>query len=208
MESGEVTNRYAPCFYRDQSTGKLTRGTYDYAWLLAQQARMADEERLHPQIGKNKLTQQELQALAKQYDPADMTGAEYDQLLQTLLEKGVLGRSEMYGVQSNLVMIRPGHLLEGGLVAGGAGSLCWVGPLGGANGNAMDWIARLAQRRGVGFDPVRDKAFQKIAEILQQMNHYRLEHQEQWKKDAYVDRLMEVMEQARYHREQVERQRA
>lgn len=78
---------------RDQSLGSAEA---DFAALMerAQAAREA-REKSEAGFSRRELTGEELGELAEKYDPGNMTQEEYDALLEELVEKGVLKKSEM-----------------------------------------------------------------------------------------------------------------
>lgn len=162
---------YAPCYHLDLSAKKVTMGKYDYSKLVAQQSKMAEEERNNPQIGTATLTEQEIQDFAGKYNPTNMTNAEYNGFIKDLVYKGVLGRSEIYGVHSDRVVLRPGHLSEGGITSSPVRTLADM------KGDALQWTSTMSQWRGGSFDKIRADAFQKIANILEEMNTYTLDQE-------------------------------
>ena len=78
---------------RDQSLGSAEA---DFAALMAE-AQAAREAREESEAGffRRELTEEEIGELAEKYDPSSMTQEEYDALLEELVEKGVLKKSEM-----------------------------------------------------------------------------------------------------------------
>ena len=91
-----VSNQvYRPCYKLNDSTGKVESGSYNYSALMEniqKQAAVAKEKM--PEIGNKELSEAEIQELAEQFDPKDMTQDEYDKFIQYLQEKGVLSRIE------------------------------------------------------------------------------------------------------------------
>lgn len=78
---------------KDQSLGSAEA---DFAAMMerAQAAREA-RERSEAGFSRRELTGEELGELAEKYDPNSMTQEEYDALLEELVEKGVLKKSEL-----------------------------------------------------------------------------------------------------------------
>lgn len=78
---------------KDQSLGSAEA---DFAALM-ERAQAAREAREASEAGfsRRELTGEELGELAEKYDPGNMTQEEYDALLEDLVEKGVLKKSEM-----------------------------------------------------------------------------------------------------------------
>ena len=78
---------------RDQSLGSAEA---DFAALM-EEAKAAREatKRAEEGFSRRELTEAEIGELAETYDPGNMTQEEYDALLEELVEKGVLKKSEM-----------------------------------------------------------------------------------------------------------------
>ena len=58
-------------------------------------ARMEAEKEAAPPIARAELTDEELAELAEKFNPSDMTQEEYDEFLETLVDKKVLTRQEI-----------------------------------------------------------------------------------------------------------------
>lgn len=78
---------------KDQSLGSAEA---DFAAMMAEaQAAREAREKSEAGFSRRELTEEELGELAGTYDPGNMTQEEYDALLDELVEKGVLKKSEM-----------------------------------------------------------------------------------------------------------------
>lgn len=60
---------------------KLELGTYDESAVMEKLQKRADELKKNP-VGQNTLTNEEIQELAKKFDPQNMTQKEYDSFIR------------------------------------------------------------------------------------------------------------------------------
>lgn len=166
-------SRYAPCYRLNPSTGKGEFGTYNFSKLMEQQVKLAEEER-NPTIETATLTPKELQELANEYDPNNMTQEEYDRFICHLADKGVLSHSETYDIGLDRVILRPGHLIQGGIIRDDSPPRT----LADVKGDALYWTRTTAQWCAGSSKPdrVKENALLKVSGILQKMLAQRKEN--------------------------------
>lgn len=170
-----VSNQvYRPCYKLNDSTGKVESGSYNYSALMEniqKQAAVAKEKM--PEIGNKELSEAEIQELAEQFDPKDMTQDEYDKFIQYLQEKGVLSRIETNDLGMSRCTITPGYFEPVYISSTLFGKDMLVGTLSDVGGNAIRYAELMTQWEAPGDLQIKQNAFYKVLGILNEMNTVR-----------------------------------
>lgn len=143
---------------------ELTEIDYDAVMKKAQE--QLEELKKNP-VGKNTLTDAEINELAQKYDPQNMTQKEYDNFIRYLEEKGVLSKLETCDIGMSFTRIIPGY---NGLTEGNQWS-ARINTLTDTKGNALQFAQAKSQWQGVGYSgQIQQGAHSKVLDILKQMN--------------------------------------
>ena len=162
-------------YYLNPATQKmeLTDKTIDYDAVMKTAQEQLDELKKNP-VGKNTLTDAEIQELAQKYDPQKMTQQEYDSFVRYLEEKGVLSKLETCDIGMSFTRIIPGY--NGLTEYVGAFSTQWVNTLADVNGNALQFIQAKSRLQGLGYNgQIQHGAYSKVLDILNRMDAARRE---------------------------------
>ena len=81
MNMTEVSGPNRACYYLNPTTKKLELGTYDESTVMEKLQKRAEELKKNP-VGQTTLTNEEIQELAKKFDPQNMTQKEYDSFIR------------------------------------------------------------------------------------------------------------------------------
>ena len=155
----------------DMSTGTRTLKKGNYSEFMRLLAEAEEEERNAP-VGTGKLTTEEIQNLAKKYDPHNMSQDEYERFIAYLQDKNVLSQKETYDIGLGRVTIRPGCYVQGRLAPNLPASALSIRTLNDANGDALYYVKLKAQwcNRNSWGDRITYDALQKISNILLKMD--------------------------------------
>ena len=152
---------------------ELTDKTIDFDAIMTTAQEQLEELKKNP-VGKNTLTDAEIQELAQKYDPQKMTQKEYDSFIRYLEEKGVLSKLETCDIGMSFTRIIPGY--NGMTVFVEPASTQWVNTLADMNGNALQFVQAKSQLHGLGYNgQIQQGAYSKVLDILNQMNEVREE---------------------------------
>ena len=152
---------------------ELTDKTIDFDAIMITAQEQLEELKKNP-VGKNTLTDAEIQELAQKYDPQKMTQKEYDSFIRYLEEKGVLSKLETCDIEMSFTRIIPGY--NGMTVFVEPASTQWVNTLADMNGNALQFVQAKSQLHGLGYNgQIQQGAYSKVLDILNQMNEVREE---------------------------------
>ncbi len=152
---------------------ELTDKTIDFDAIMITAQEQLEELKKNP-VGKNTLTDAEIQELAQKYDPQKMTQKEYDSFIRYLEEKGVLSKLETCDIGMSFTRIIPGY--NGMTVFVEPASTQWVNTLADMNGNALQFVQAKSQLHGLGYNgQIQQGAYSKVLDILNQMNEVREE---------------------------------
>ena len=152
---------------------ELTDKTIDFDAIMTTAQEQLEELKKNP-VGKNTLTDAEIQELAQKYDPQKMTQKEYDSFIRYLEEKGVLSKLETCDIGMSFTRIIPGY--NGMTVFVEPASTQWVNTLADMNGNALQFVQAKSQLHGLGYNgQIQQRAYSKVLDILNQMNEVREE---------------------------------
>ena len=127
---------------------ELTDKTIDYDAVMKIAQEQLEELKKNP-VGKNTLTDAEIQELAQKYDPQKMTQKEFDSFIRYLEEKGILSKLETCDIGMSFTRIIPGY--NGLTESVGAVSTQWVNTLADMNGNALQFVQAKSQLQGLGY---------------------------------------------------------
>lgn len=172
-------------YYLNPATQKmeLTDKTIDYDAVMKTAQEQLDELKKNP-VGKNTLTDAEIQELAQKYDPQKMTQQEYDSFVRYLEEKGVLSKLETCDIGMSFTRIIPGY--NGLTEYVGAFSTQWVNTLADVNGNALQFIQAKSRLQGLGYNgQIQHGAYSKVLDILNRMDAARRETESNQTSSAY-----------------------
>lgn len=176
-------------YYLNPTTKKMepTDKTVDYDTIMKTAQEQLEELKENP-VGKNTLTDAEVQELAQKYNPQKMTQQEYDSFIRYLEEKGVLSRLETCDIGMSCTRIIPGY--NGMAVSVGAASAQWVNTLADMNSNALRFVQAKSQQQGLGYNgQIQHGAYSKVLDILNQMNEVRGESANSQTSPAVGNRL-------------------
>ena len=172
-------------YYLNPATQKmeLTDKAIDYDAVMKTAQEQLDELKKNP-VGKNTLTDAEIQELAQKYDPQKMTQQEYDSFVRYLEEKGVLSKLETCDIGMSFTRIIPGY--NGLTEYVGAFSTQWVNTLADVNGNALQFIQAKSRLQGLGYNgQIQHGAYSKVLDILNRMDAARRETESNQTSSAY-----------------------
>lgn len=160
-------------YYLNPTTKKveLTDKTIDYDAVMKKAQEQLEELKRNP-VGKNTLTDAEINELAQEYDPQNMTQKEYDNFIRYLEEKGVLSKLETCDIGMSFTRIIPGYngLTESVLTEGNQWA-ARINTLTDTKGNALQFAQAKSQWQGVGYSgQIQQGAYSKVLDILDQMN--------------------------------------
>ena len=157
-------------YYLNPTTRQMepTDKTVDYDTIMKTAQEQLEELKKNP-VGKNTLTDAEIQELAQKYDPQKMTQKEYDSFIRYLEEKGVLSKLETCDIGMSFTRIIPGY--NGMTVFVEPASTQWINTLANVNGNAIQFVQAKSQLHGLGYNgQIQQGAYSKVLGILNQMN--------------------------------------
>ena len=160
-------------YYLNPTTKQLepTDKTIDYDTIMKTAQERLEELKKNP-VGKNTLTDAEIQELAQKYDPQKMTQKEYDSFIRYLEENGVLSKLETCDIGMSFTRIIPGY--NGMTVTVAPASTQWVKTLADMNGNAIQFALAKSQLQCLGYDgQIQQGAYSKVLDILNQINEAR-----------------------------------
>lgn len=170
MNTAEVSNSLRPCYYVNSATKKLESGSYDAAAMMATIQQRADQLQKNP-VGQNTLTQEEIQQLAKKYDPQNMTQKEYDSFIRYLEEKGVLSPLESSDIGASVCYVIPGFSQSAQIWTSSSSLGAEINTLGDVNGNALLFAQIMTKWEVPGSNlQIKQGAYAKVLDILGQMN--------------------------------------
>ena len=150
---------------------ELTDKTIDYDAVMKIAQEQLEELKKNP-VGKNTLTDAEIQELAQKYDPQKMTQKEFDSFIRYLEEKGILSKLETCDIGMSFTRIIPGY--NGLTESVGAVSTQWVNTLADMKGNALQFVQAKSQLQGLGYyGQIQHGAYSKVLDILNQINETR-----------------------------------
>lgn len=168
---------YAPCYWLNQTTGKVEAGTYNYSDFMEKVQKQIEEAKTNPpEIGDQTLSESEIKELADKYDPNHMSQTQYDSFIRYLQEKGVLSQLETSDLGMSCVRIVPGYFEPAYRTSNLFGSDMYVNTLNDVHGDAVRFAEIMSQWQSCGTYQIKQNAFQKVLGILNQMNAVR----EQW----------------------------
>ena len=151
-------------------TKKLESGSYDAAAMMATIQQRADQLQKNP-VGQNTLTQEEIQQLAKKYDPQNMTQKEYDSFIRYLEEKGVLSPLESSDIGASVCYVIPGFSQSAQIWTSSSSLGTEINTLGDVNGNALLFAQIMTKWEVPGSSlQIKQGAYAKVLDILGQMN--------------------------------------
>ena len=160
-------------YYFNPTTKKmeLTDKTVDYDALMKMAQEQFEELKKNP-VGKNTLTDAEINELAQKYDPQKMTQDEYDDFIRYLEEKGVLSKLETCDIGMSFTRIIFGY--NGLTESIGTESTQWITKihtLDDTKGNALQFAQAKSQLQVLGYNgQIQHGAYSKVLDILNQMN--------------------------------------
>ena len=164
-----------PCIWLNPTTQKTEVGTYNYTVLMEKfQKQVEQAKRNPPELGDQTLSEAEIQALAEKYDPQSMSQAEYDEFIRYLEDKGVLSRLETSDLGMSRITIVPGYFEPAYIWTSSSSMGSSVRSLSDVGGNALQFAQIMSQ--WVVPDSsvqIRQGAYSKVLEILNQMNAVR-----------------------------------
>lgn len=166
---------YLPCIWLNPTTQKEEVGTYNYTAFMEKFQKQVEQVKGNPpELGDQTLSEAEIQALAKKYDPQSMSQAEYDEFIRYLERKGVLSRLETSDLGMSRIMIVPGYFEPAYIWTSSSGMGSSVRSLSDVGGNALQFAQIMSQ--WVVPDSsvqIRQGAYSKVLGILNQMNAFR-----------------------------------
>lgn len=166
---------YLPCVWLNPTTQKAEFSTYNYTALMEKFQKQVEEAKWNPpELGDQTLSEAEIQALAKKYDPKNMSQAEYDEFIQYLEGKGVLSRLETSDLGMSRITIVPGYFETAYIWTSSSSMGSSVHSLSDVGGNALQF-AQIMSKWEVPDSSVqiRKGAYSKVLGILNQMNAVR-----------------------------------
>lgn len=160
-------------YYLNPTTKKmeLTDKTIDYNAVMKKAQEQLEELKKNP-VGKNTLTDAEMNELAQKYDPQNMTQKEYDNFIRYLEEKGVLSKLETCDIGMSFTRIISGYngLAESVLTEGNQWA-ARINTLTDTKGNALQFTQAKSQWQGVDYSgQIQQGAYSKVLDILNQIN--------------------------------------
>ena len=160
-------------YYLNPTTKKmeLTDKTIDYDAVMKKAQEQLEELKKNP-VGKNTLTDAEMNELAQKYDPQNMTQKEYDNFIRYLEEKGVLSKLETCDIGMSFTRMIPGYngLTEAVLTERNQWA-ARINTLTDTKGNALQFAQAKSQWQGLGYaGQIQQGAYSKVLDILNQMN--------------------------------------
>lgn len=166
---------YYPCIWLNPTTKKAEYGTYNYRALMEKFQQQVEQAKWNPpELGDQTLSEADIQALAKKYDPQNMSQAEYDEFIQYLEGKGVLSRLETSDLGMSRITIVPGYSEPAYIWTSSSSMGSSVRSLSDIDGNALQF-AQIMSKWEVPDSSVqiRQGAYSKVLGILNQMNAVR-----------------------------------
>ena len=163
---------YLPCVRLNPTTQKAEVGTYNYtAFMEKFQTQVEQAKKNPPELGNQTLSEAEIQALAKKYDPQNMSQAEYDEFIRYLEEKGVLSPLETSDLGMSRVTIVPGYFEPAYIWTSPSSIGSSVRSLSDVGGNALQFAQIMSQWAVPDSSvQIRQGAYSKVLGILNQMN--------------------------------------
>lgn len=167
---------YSSYVWLNPTTKKEEVGTYNYTAFMEkfqeQIQKQIEEANVNPpEIGDQTLSEAEIQALAKKYDPQDMTQDEYDEFIRYLQGKGVLSRLETSDLGMSRITIVPGYFEPAYIWTSSSCMGSSVHSLSDVGGNALQFTQIMAKWEVPGSSvQIRQGAYFKVLGILNQMN--------------------------------------
>lgn len=158
-------------YYLNPTTKKMELTEIDYDAVMKKAQEQLEELKKNP-VGKNTLTDAEINELAQKYDPQNMTQKEYDNFIRYLEEKGVLSKLETCDIGMSFTRIIPGYngLTESVLTEGNQWA-ARINTLTDTKGNALQFAQAKSQWQGLGYaGQIQQGAYSKVLDILNQMN--------------------------------------
>lgn len=158
-------------YYLSPTTKKVELTEIDYNAVMKKAQEQLEELKKNP-VGKNTLTDTEINELAQKYDPQNMTQKEYDNFIRYLEEKGVLSKLETCDIGMSLTRIIPGYngLAEAVLTESNQWAVR-TNTLADTKGNALQFAQAKSQWQGVDYSgQIQQGAYSKVLDILNQMN--------------------------------------
>ena len=138
--------------------------------MMATIQQRADQLQKNP-VGQNTLTQEEIQQLAKKYDPQNMTQKEYDSFIRYLEEKGVLSPLESSDIGASVCYVIPGFSQSAQIWTSSSSLGTEINTLGDVNGNALLFAQIMTKWEVPGSSlQIKQGAYAKVLDILGQMN--------------------------------------
>lgn len=170
--TGNSNPVYLPYIWLNPTTGKAESGTYNYtAFMEKFQEQIKEMNGKPPELGTQTLSEAEIQALAKRYDPQNMTQDEYDEFIRYLEGKGVLSALETSDLGMSRVTIVPGYFEPAYIWTGSSGVGTSVRLLRDVGGNALQFAQIMTKWKVPGSGvQIRQNAYSKVLEILSRMN--------------------------------------
>lgn len=166
---------YYPCIWLNPTTKKTEYGTYNYMALMEKFQKQVEKEKLNPpELSDQTLSEADIQALAKKYDPQNMSQAEYDEFIRYLEGKGVLSRLETSDLGMSRITIVPGYSEPAYIWTSSSSMGSSVRSLNDVGGNALQF-AQIMSKWEVPDSSVqiRQGAYSKVLGVLNQMNAVR-----------------------------------
>lgn len=158
-------------YYLNPTTKKVELTEIDYDAVTKKAQEQLEELKKNP-VGKNTLTDTEINELAQKYDPQNMTQKEYDNFIRYLEEKGVLSKLETCDIGMSFTRIIPGYngLAEAVLTESNQWAVR-TNTLADTKGNALQFAQAKSQWQGVDYSgQIQQGAYSKVLDILNQMN--------------------------------------
>lgn len=170
MNMTEVSGPNRACYYLNPTTKKLELGTYDESAVMEKLQKRVEELKQNP-VGQNTLTNEEIQELAKKYDPQNMAQKEYDSFIRYLEEKGVLSQLESSDIGMSVRYIIPGLSESVHIWTSSSHIGTGINTLDDVNGNALLFAQAMTQWEVPGSSvQIKQGAYAKVLRILDQMN--------------------------------------
>lgn len=163
-------------YYLNPTTKRmeLTDKAVDYDAMMKTAQEQFEELKKNP-VGKNTLTDAEINELAQKYDPQNMTQKEYDDFIRYLEEKGVLSKLETCDIGMSFTRVIPGYNGLTELI--GTESTQWltkIHTLADTKGNALQFAQAKSQLQVLGYNgQIQRGAYSKVLDILNQMSAVR-----------------------------------
>lgn len=177
VQSALDTPQYAPCIYKNRTTGELERGQYNLTEMMEKAKENHDARLRELAAAKKTLTPAEIDELAeklyKQYDPQHMTQKDYDSFINALIEGGALTSAETHGMCfKNMDVIDPYESLRSWEIRS---PLDEVSRLSDVNGDAMLFLYAIKDRDrgGAQSNKAHARATRKALSVLDAMLYKR-----------------------------------